>query len=253
MSLRTLAVLSLVSLTAIHAHAGEPVAIAGSITDARQPQAAVSPSGDVYIVFGSKHTVYCVASRDGGKNYGAPVKVAEVGHLALGMRRGPRIAATKDHLVVTAIGGEHGGGKDGDVLAWSSADRGKTWKGPVRVNGVPGAAREGLHHLAASPDGLVYCVWNDLRSHGKMPVFGAASKDGGATWLDEKVVYEAPGGKICPCCQPVAAFDPKGRLLVMWRNSLDGNRDMYLCISEDGGKTFGSAKKLGLGSWPTDT
>ena len=43
MSLRTLAVLSLVSLTAIHAHAGEPVAIAGSITDARQPQAAVSP------------------------------------------------------------------------------------------------------------------------------------------------------------------------------------------------------------------
>jgi hypothetical protein len=230
-----------------------PVQIAADFPDARQPQAAVAPDGMIHIVLGVKHAIYCVSSHDSGKSYGSPARVGDAGQLALGMRRGPRIAATKEHVVVTAIGGERGGGKDGDVLAWRSGDRGKTWQGPVRINSVAGAAREGLQHLAASPDGTFYCVWNDLRIPRQMPIYGAASRDGGATWVDEKVVYAAPGGMICPCCQPVAGFDPKGRLLVMWRNSIDGNRDMYLTISEDGGRTFGKAQKLGQGTWPTDT
>jgi hypothetical protein len=223
-----------------------PVMIAEKIVDARQPQAAVSPAGDICITFGSKNTIYCVVSRDGGKNYGAPVKVGDAGQLALGMRRGPRIAATKEHLVITAIGGQHGGGKDGDVLAWRSADRGQTWHGPVRINSVAGAAREGLHHLAAGPDGGFYCVWNDLRVEHQMPVYGAASHDGGATWVDEKSVYSAPGGMICPCCQPFVTFDGKGRLHVMWRNHVGDSRDMYLT-------TFAPAHKLGEGTWSLGT
>ena len=35
----------------------------------------------------------------------------------------------------------------------------------------------------------------------------------------------------------------------MWRNALDGDRDMYLAKSEDSGQTFGLADKLGVGSW----
>ena len=35
----------------------------------------------------------------------------------------------------------------------------------------------------------------------------------------------------------------------MFRNSLDGNRDMYLVRSSDGGATFGVATKLGSGNW----
>ena len=41
--------------------------------------------------------------------------------------------------------------------------------------------------------------------------------------------------------------------LVTWwsgtPNSLDGNRDMYLVRSEDGGRTFGPPEKLGAGTW----
>ena len=36
----------------------------------------------------------------------------------------------------------------------------------------------------------------------------------------------------------------------MWRNWLGGARDMYLTRSEDGGKTFAPAQKLGTGTWP---
>jgi hypothetical protein len=222
-----------------------------SFPNAQQPQVAVSPSGKVYLVFGAGNAVYCVTSRDGGKRYTRPVKVGEVGALALGMRRGPRVAATDKAVIVTAVGGKVGRGRDEDLLAWRSADGGKTWKGPVTVNGVPSSAREGLHHMAAAPDGTVYCVWLDLRRM-KTEVYGAASSDGGATWKGERLVYRSPAGSVCECCQPQVTYDPKGTLLVMWRNQLAGARDMYLASSKDHGKTFGKALKLGKGTWPLD-
>src|SRR4051812_7410809 len=192
---------------------------------ARQPQAAVSPSGTVYLTFGSENTVYCTASEDGGRTWREPVKVGDVGSLALGMRRGPRVAAADKAVVVTAVGGKEGKGRDEDLLAWRSEDGGKTWKGPVTLNGVPSSAREGLHHTAAAPDGTFYTVWLDLRAR-KTQVYGTSSKDGGATWQDEKVIYESPEGSVCQCCQPQAAYDARGVLHVMWRNSLGGARDM---------------------------
>src|SRR5882672_9985782 len=89
---------------------------------ARQPQAAVSPSGAVYLTFGLDNSVYCVVSEDSGKTWKEPVKVGETGALALGMRRGPRVAATDRAIVITAIGGKEGKGRDEDLLAWRSED-----------------------------------------------------------------------------------------------------------------------------------
>jgi hypothetical protein len=220
-----------------------------ALPGAQQPQLAVSPSGKVYLVFGAGSAVFCTVSGDGGKSYGEPVKVGAVGALALGMRRGPRVAATDRAVVVTAVGGRVGRGRDEDLLAWRSADGGQTWQGPVTINRVPASAREGLHQTTAAPDGTVYCVWLDLRHH-RTQVYGAASADGGASWRDETLIYESPDGSVCECCQPQAAYDPRGGLHVMWRNQLAGARDMYLARSGDNGQTFGRAVKLGHGTWP---
>ena len=38
----------------------------------------------------------------------------------------------------------------------------------------------------------------------------------------------------------------------MFRNWLQGNRDLYLIQSNDGGNTFGQAQKLGSGNWKLD-
>jgi len=65
-------------------------------------------------------------------------------------------------------------------------------------------------------------------------------------------VYESPSGTICQCCHPSAAIDAKGEIHVMWRNALDGNRNMYVANSIDGGATFVNAAKLGAGSWKLD-
>ena len=214
---------------------------------ARQPQAAVDREGRIFVAYGVGDLIRCARSTDGGKTFES-ADVGRAGALSLGMRRGPRVAVAGKVLVVSAVAGAQGQGKDGDLLTWRSADLGRTWSGPTRVNSVEGSAREGLHGMASGPDGSTYCVWLDLRARAT-ELYGARSKDGGATWEPDHLVYKSPGGSICQCCHPSVAYDLSGDLHVLWRNSLRGDRDLYLIRSADGGSTFGPAEKLGRESW----
>ena len=225
----------------------EPARVITSNRDAKQPQVAIDSKGRVYVAFGQGSFVKLAVSTDRGRTFETS-DVGSAGALSLGMRRGPRIAVTNDSLVVTAICGSRGNGQDGDVLAWRSIDIGRTWKGPARVNGVEGSAREGLHAMASSTSGAVFCTWLDLRKN-RTEIYGARSTDGGRTWEPDVLIYKSPENSVCECCHPSAAFSPDGTLYVMWRNSLKGARDPYLASSSDGGKTFGPAQKLGQGTW----
>lgn len=173
--------------------------------------------------------------------------MGEPGKISLGMRRGPRICVRKGLVTITAIYGAQGKGRDGDIVAFRSADQGKTWTGPVKVNDVEGSAREGLHAMAIAADGTLACTWLDLRQKGTTLCL-AVSKDGGATWSDDQLAATSPSGTICECCHPSLVFDAKGRLIVMFRNSLNGARDMYLTESSDL-KSFTTPNKLGTGTW----
>ena len=244
------AIIVLVGNSAI-APAAEPFVLTGNDFAAKQPQLAVDSSNGLHLVFGSGSGVYHCSSRDGGQSFTDPVRVGGARFLSLGMRRGPRVAATGDAIVVTAIGGEIGGGRDGDLFAWRSTDNGKTWQGPSRVNDVDASAREGLHAMSASPAGVVYCAWLDLRNK-RTEIMGASSRDGGKTWSENHVAYRSPEKSVCECCHPSVAFAADGTLYVMWRNSLAGNRDMYVALSKDEGRSFAAAKKLGTGNWQLD-
>jgi hypothetical protein len=213
----------------------------------QQPQ-LTAHKNMVALTFGASNAIYFSSSSDQGRTFSTPVKVADNGVLALGRHRGPRVAITDRAIVVSAVVGQKGGGADGDLTAWRSADGGKTWSEGVRVNDVPGAAREGLHAMAAGPDGLLFAIWLDLRTRGTK-LYGAASTDGGATWSKNRLIYQSPDGHICECCHPSVQVGHQGRVYVMWRNWLAGARDMYLAVSSDGGKTF-RTQKLGQGSWP---
>jgi hypothetical protein len=210
---------------------------------ALQPQVAVAPAGRIHVTFGKGNTIYHTASLDAGRTFTKPVKVAELPKLALGMRRGPRIAAADKVLAITAISPG-----DGTLHAWASKDGGATWKEGANVNDTPRSAREGLHAMASDGKGNALVTWLDLRSGG-MELWRATSADGGATWGANALVYKSPDGHICECCHPSAAMDAQGRVAVMWRNWLGGSRDMYAALSSDGGKTFAAAQKLGSGTW----
>ncbi|MBC8012128.1 MAG: exo-alpha-sialidase [Burkholderiales bacterium] len=207
---------------------------------ASQPQLAVTNEGRVYLVYGSNKSVYVARSVDGGASFDKPVKVTTAPSLAIGMRRGPRIAAQGDHVTVTLNAGE--------LLAFSSPDGGRTWTGPVTINDVPGSSREGLHDLAVTPNGRLFLTWLDLRE-GTTALFASESSDGGQTWTRNAPLYRSPETSICECCHPSAVFDSAGNLAVMWRNWLGGSRDLWLMIRQAGSERFSEPVKQGAGTW----
>ncbi len=221
-----------------------PVEIApSSFTGALQPQVAVGAKGEIHVVFGQKDgAIFHTLSTDEARTFRAPVKIGALPKLALGMHRGPRIAIAGERVVVTAVSHE-----GGDLLAWASTDRGVSWTGPATLNTAPKSAREGLHAMAASGE-RVAVAWLDLRNSGT-ELWGALSKNGGASWEPDARIYQSPDGSICQCCAPSLAFGPRGELAAMWRNALGGARDLYAALSSDGGQTFAPAVKLGTGTW----
>jgi BNR repeat protein len=211
-----------------------------------QPQLAASGER-VYVAFGTGRAIAVARSADGGGTFGEPVTIAVEGVMALGRHRGPRIAATPRALLVAAVVGARGGGADGDVVLYRSTDDGRTWSRPAIVNDVSGAAREGLHALAADASGLAVLAWLDLREKGTR-IYAAVSRDHGVTWGPDTLVYASPSGNVCECCHPSVAIGAGGRIAVMFRNSLDGRRDLYVAESRDG-VTFAPPAKQGHGSW----
>jgi hypothetical protein len=229
-------------MSAVIIFAAGLVSFAGS-----QPQLAGDGRQAVYAAFGSGDVVQVARSRDGGATFAAPVSLPAAGKMALGMRRGPRIAVTRDAFLVATIAGATGGGADGDLRLYRSIDGGRTFAAPIVINDVPGAAREGMHALAANDAGLVVAAWLDLREKGTR-IYAAISRDHGATWAPDTLVYASPDGAVCECCHPSVAVARDGRIAVLFRNHTGGLRDMYVVQSRDGA-AFAPAVKQGQGSW----
>jgi hypothetical protein len=199
------------------------------------------------LAYGRGDAIGVRVSSDGGRSFGPAAWIPSGGKLALGMRRGPRVAVTSRAIVVTAVAGPRGGGEDGDVWMWRSENAGRSWSTPARLNAVEKAAREGLHTVGANRDGLMLAAWLDLREHGTT-IRVAISKDHGRSWLPDEVAYRSPGGSVCECCHPTAAVGPAGELAVLFRNNLDGARDMYVIESAGAGHSW-TPRKLGQGTW----
>lgn len=214
----------------------------------QQPQLARQASR-VFLVAAQDGQVTVQRSTDAGRTFRKASPVLPAGTMSAGMHRGPRVAVTTNALLVALIAGPQGGGKDGDVVLYRSTDDGTTWSKGVVVNDVPGAAREGLHGLAATADGHVVVTWLDLREKGTR-IFAAESTDHGATWGPDRLVYASPDGSVCQCCHPSVALDGKD-VAVMFRNALKGSRDLYV-VRASGGQPFGPARKQGVGTWPLD-
>jgi hypothetical protein len=207
----------------------------------RQPQLAAA-NNVVAVAFGSGDSIWLALSKDSGKTFAAPAKIATTPKLMLGRHRGPRVAIAGNSIVVSAIPSA------GDLLAWRSTDGGRTWSQAVTVNDAPTSAREGLHGMAADAAGNLAAVWLDLRTPGTTRLFGAFSKDAGATWSKNVLVYRSSGKTICECCHPSLAALGNGEFAAMWRNAVDGSRDMYALRIRDG-KPVGEAVKQGQGTW----
>jgi hypothetical protein len=203
-----------------------------------QPQIG-SDGKTTAIVFGSGNSIFFAHPGS------TPVPVADAPNLALGNHRGPRVAITKSAIVVTAtINPADKQYAPGTLRSWRSLDGGATWTaGPAISN--PGAGGMGFQDIGSDGSDRIWAAWIGPEN-GHPTLFVSHSEDAGATWAKQRVI----SATVCECCHPTVAFSGDGTVRVLFRNNVDGNRDLHLATSKDGA-AFEIAK-LGQGSWKLD-
>lgn len=207
-----------------------------------QPSVCVGENESIEIVFGKGNVIYYTFSKNKGQSFASPIPVDSLPGLHLGMSRGPQIASSKLSTVITAID------KKGDLYAYVLNRKTGEWGKRFAISDVPEIAKEGFNALASDGQHTFFVIWLDLRNDRKNKIFGAVSKDGGKTWAKNKLIYRSPDSTVCECCQPSVIMD-KNQVFVMYRNWINGSRDMYVTASKDGGNTFLPAQKMGNGTW----
>jgi hypothetical protein len=131
-----------------------------------------------------------------------------------------------------------------------STDGGKSFTMPERISDSAGDCRDSDNTVegavpAVAPNGDVYVVWA-----GPLGLVFKKSTDGGQTFGKEKVISQMPGGWDFGVAglerangMPVTGVDlssgpNKGTLYVNWIDARNGDEDVFLMASKDGGETW---------------
>lgn len=206
-----------------------------------QPNAAIDSKGVIRMVYGDGEKIYCITSADNGGSFSKPVLVGTVAGMHLGHTRGPQIASSRNYSMITAMD------KDGNINVYRLKHIVKTWYKTGNLNAVKGSAPEGLMALTADKQDVFYAAWLDNRTGGNNIHFSAI---GGSIryWAGNRLIYKSPDGHVCECCKPNIAVNGN-KLVISFRNWLNGSRDIYYLSSLDLGDTWTSPVKSGKGTW----
>ena len=162
-------------------------------------------------------TLVVARSADGGHTFGTGVEVDR--EVVLTRRffpfapEYPSLAAGPGGLYVAWADGRNG---DLDVFLRRSTDGGRSWAGPVRVNGNRrgDGTSQYLPRVAVAPDGRVDVAFLDRRDRDDVltDVTLASSHDGGRTFSDVRVSSRSFDSRIGPAAGPLLEVDLGTRL-----------------------------------------
>jgi hypothetical protein len=270
-----LAISSLYWLSSFVPLSGAAAAIELSVAGRRNATPTIAADGSFVAVAWSaarpdgSTDVFAAVSRDGGRTFGAPVRVNDVEgdarvtgeqppHVALvsGPRRDPSIV-----VVWTTKGG------DGTKLLQSrSDDGGRSFTPASLVPGTDAAGNRGWQAIAVESRGRVDAIWLDHRELARDSSMvashhdhkGAGKPDGVAMAqrsklffgsLDGTLAPRALTGGVCYCCK-TAVVTAGDAIYAAWRHVYPGNlRDMAFTMSRDGGRTFSPPLRVSEDKW----
>jgi hypothetical protein len=213
-----------------------------TISPGQQPQVTVDNIGIIRVVFGQQNKILCATSNDKGVTFSQPIVVAQVPKMHLGMSRGPQIASSANYSVITAQD------QAGNIHWYKLKHSSGKWKDMGIINDLKGSAPEGLMSIAAGNNDNFYAVWLDTRTGGNNQIYFSSLSGNAVSWSKNSMAYRSPDGHVCECCKPNIAV--KGtEVAIMFRNWINGSRDLYFIKSSDGGRSFSAAQKLGLDTW----
>jgi hypothetical protein len=135
------------------------------------------------------------------------------------------------------------------MLFSRSSDSGRTWSPAIRISTHAGLPRDGNGDVVGfngtvGPDGTIYAVWHDGHD-----IAFTTSHDGGKTFAPSHWIIETgpPYMGAIPDLGPVfgamgfpqIGVDPQGQALyVAWSDYTNGDIDVFLARSLDGGRTW---------------
>jgi BNR repeat-like domain len=140
---------------------------------------------------------------------------------------------------------------DSQMVLSRSTDDGKTWSEPVEIDAHPGLPRddngaaEGFDGVVG-PDGTLYAIWSQDDD-----LMLTTSRDGGKSFSRARaIIHTAPIMFAIQTLErangfPQIAIDPKSkRLYITWSDYRNGDLDIFISTSDDGGKRWSSAQRV---------
>ncbi len=161
------------------------------------------PDGQIYVAWAWNGAIWFDKSLDGGVNWLAQdIKVSDQpggwSYNVLGISRCNGLPVTDCDRSNSPYRGtiyvnwsdQRNGEEDTDIWLAKSTDGGTTWNKPVRVNNDKKGHDQFFTWMTVDQvTGYVYCVFYDRRNYSdkRTDVYMAVSKDGGATFSNEKI------------------------------------------------------------------
>jgi hypothetical protein len=238
--------------------------VIGSYTGTTLPSIAVAPDGAVhlFLAVGSGDwrspdwKLIAQVSRDGGETFEPPVYVADTHHVMLSVPGFPRacwlpgIGACPDGTLIASWGNDPHG--DLDIFAANSADGGRTWSDPVRVNDDPvgDGKDQAVHDLTVDPtDGSAYLLFYDRRDDPENRLAAmtlARSTDGGRTWTNHAWSDGASDPTAAAFGDYIGVSAYGGHVYGGWPEHLADEEQPEASIVHD----YGEGVVLEEGQWP---
>jgi hypothetical protein len=244
-----------------------PLPLPAGLGPSFAPDAAFAPDGTLYVSYVNLEgpgnvpdNLWVARSSDGGRSLSEPVRVA--GKLAFQAR----LAAAPDGTVlVTWLQAEFVGlfkmpGSPNPVVASRSTDGGRTFSAPVQVSDAE-RQRVGAASPVVDADGRLVVLYEDFKGDRRdfeylegppaeepFALVVTTSSDGGGSFspgveLESGVVPTRRFLVFLPEFPSLAA-GPRGSLLVAWADGRNGDEDVFLRRSDDGGRTWSAPTRV---------
>ncbi|MFP5316872.1 MAG: sialidase family protein [Acidimicrobiia bacterium] len=206
--------------------------------------------------------VYLTSSTDRARTFEPPRRILGPSHYQVRMALDGR---DRMHLVwLKAFSDAALGGLTPDpnpLFTAYSDDGGRTFSSPVQVSD-PHRARAVAPALVVGADSAVHVAYYDLQDDardyqglegppfdGTWSVVVTSSADRGRTYgpgvaVDEQIVPPGRVMLIYTMAPPSAAADGRGGVFVAWTDARNGDPDVYLSRSADGGRTFDPPRRV---------
>lgn len=237
------------------------------------PQVAFDRHGRLYLLFIGLHDngntpmgVFLTSSVDRARTFSPPVKILGPNRFQARLAIDSSLG-TRGRVYVTWLearewppAGGFAAGPNPILLAHSD-DRGRTFSRPVQVS-EPARTRAVAPSIAVGPDHAVHIVYYDLGADardyqglegptydGRWSLAYSTSRDGGASFasgpaIDDSIVPPGRVMLIYTMAPASLAVDDRGDLYVAWHDNRNGDWDVFLRRSSDGGRSFGPPQRL---------